>query len=138
MYWKPIQGFDSPWGMQARFFQTSKAKETTKGAKGKDAAKSKALNTKKSPAATLKAEGEIAIFCVDCLIDGYFAYKGTLGFSLAEAKITKCTVDYSGKLDVTLQFGFEAHAKLDAEYREELLRFPLPGGFAIKNVSRIS
>ncbi|KAE8209152.1 hypothetical protein CF327_g6832 [Tilletia walkeri] len=135
--WKPIKAFHSPWELQTRLLKVEKGStySTTKNKAGETQAYTEQMEKRKgTPQAKAKAQGSLEVFCVNCTIDGSFHYKGVLGFSLRQAEITKCTLDFDGKMDVQYNLGYEAHASLNFNVRKELGRIPLPGGFKIPKV----
>ena len=129
--WQPLKLFESPWEMQTRLLHVEGKKSSTKENDPHTAALIKA---KGKPKAEASVSGSLDVFCVDCYFKGAFSYGGSLGFSLREARVTKCTVDYGSSIDLQLQWGLSAKASAQIESKKELATFPLPGGFAIKNV----
>ena len=84
------------------------------------------------------ASGAIALYCVDCGVDGQATVGGEFGYSVIPPKLTKLVVGVQGSITAQVNLGLHAQAEYSTTYKKTLITQAIPNaGISIGDLGTI-
>ena len=102
----PSKLVDSPWGRALQMY--NKQKESKNG----------------------KVQGSVALYCVDCGVQGQVQLNGQVRWTIADG-LTQANAGLNGNIAAALKLGIDANVAFDDKLTYPILSVPVPPGFSI-------